>query len=55
MKFICLGYFEKGKFDGMAEGEQNAMFDICFEYDDHLRANELLTIASSNAVSSNLS
>ena len=39
MKYICLGYFDKGKFDGMTEGEQNAMFDICFEYDDHLRAN----------------
>ena len=39
MKYICLGYFDKGKFDGMTEGERNAMFDICFEYDDHLRAN----------------
>jgi len=39
MKYICLGYYDKGKFDGMTEGEQNAMFDICFEYDDHLRAN----------------
>jgi hypothetical protein len=39
MKYICLGYYDKGKFDGMTEGEQNAMFDACFEYDDHLRAN----------------
>jgi hypothetical protein len=23
----------------MAEAERNAMFDTCFEYDDHLRAN----------------
>ena len=23
----------------MTEGEQNAMFELCFEYDDHLRAN----------------
>jgi hypothetical protein len=23
----------------MTEGEQHAMFDRCFEYDDHLRAN----------------
>ena len=23
----------------MTEGEQHAMFDTCFEYDDHLRAN----------------
>jgi hypothetical protein len=39
MKFVCFGYYDKGKFDGMAEGERNAMFDTCFEYDDHLRAN----------------
>jgi hypothetical protein len=39
MKYICLGYYDKGKFDAMTEGEQHAMFDACFEYDDHLRAN----------------
>jgi hypothetical protein len=39
MKYICLGYYEKDKFEAMAEAEQNAMFDACFEYDDHLRAN----------------
>jgi hypothetical protein len=39
MKYICLGYYDKGKVDGMTEGEQQAMFDACFEYDDHLRAN----------------
>jgi hypothetical protein len=39
MKYVCLGYYDKGKFDGMTEGEQHAMFDTCFEYDDHLRAN----------------
>jgi hypothetical protein len=38
MKYICLGYYDKGKFDGMTEAERNAMFDACFEYDDHLRA-----------------
>jgi len=38
MKFICLGYYDKGKFDAMAEAERSAMFDACFEYDDHLRA-----------------
>ena len=26
MKYICLGYYDKDKFDGMAEGERNAMF-----------------------------
>lgn len=39
MKYICLGYFDKGKHEAMTEGELQAMFDICFEYDDHLRAN----------------
>jgi hypothetical protein len=39
MKYICLGYYDKAKFDGMGEAERNAMFDTCFEYDDHLRAN----------------
>ena len=39
MKYVCLGYYDKGKFDGMKEGEKNAMFDKCFEFDDHLRAN----------------
>ena len=38
MKYICLGYYDKGKFDGMTDAERNAMFDTCFEYDDHLRA-----------------
>ena len=39
MKYLCFGYYDKGKFDGMTEDERNAMFDECFEYDDHLRAN----------------
>jgi hypothetical protein len=39
MKYICFGYYDKGKFDGMTEAERNAMFDRCLEYDDHLRAN----------------
>ena len=39
MKYICFGYYDKGKFDGMTEAERNAMFDTCLEYDDHLRAN----------------
>ncbi len=39
MKFICLGYYDKDKFDGMAESERNAMFDTCFTFDDQLRAN----------------
>jgi len=39
MKYICLGYFEKRKRDSMTEAEQQAMFDACFAYDEHLRAN----------------
>ena len=39
MKYICLGYIEPGKFEGMTEDERQATFDDCFEYNDHLRAN----------------
>ena len=39
MKYVCLGYYDKGKFDGLPESERNSMFDQCFDYDDHLRAN----------------
>jgi hypothetical protein len=38
MKYLCFGYYDKSKFDGMTKNEQQAMFDTCFEYDDHLRA-----------------
>ena len=39
MKYLCFGYYDKNKFDGMTESERNAMFDTCLEYDEHLRAN----------------
>src|SRR6266511_3952470 len=39
MRYICLGYIEPGKFEGMTADERNAIFDECFEYNDHLRAN----------------
>ena len=39
MKYICLGYLEPGKFEGMTEDERHAVLDDCFEYNDHLRAN----------------
>lgn len=39
MKYICLGYYDKSKHDAMTDGERNAMFDKCFEYDDYLRVN----------------
>jgi hypothetical protein len=38
MKYICLGYIEPGKFEGMTDDERNAVFDKCFEHNDHLRA-----------------
>ena len=39
MKYIWMGYYEPAKHAGMTEDEKHAMFDECFEYDDHLRAN----------------
>jgi hypothetical protein len=39
MKYICFGYYDKAKFESMPEDERNALFDTCFAYDDHLRAN----------------
>ncbi|MFN7935608.1 MAG: YciI family protein [Bryobacteraceae bacterium] len=39
MKYVCLGYYDKEKFDGMSDGDRNAMFDACLEYDEHLLAN----------------
>jgi hypothetical protein len=39
MKYICLGYLEPGKFEGMTEDERHRTFDECFEYNDHLRSN----------------
>jgi hypothetical protein len=42
MKYICLGYIETGKIEGMTEDERHAMLDDCFEYNDHLRANRHL-------------
>lgn len=39
MKYICLGYYDPAKFAATTEEERNAMFDECFAYDDHLRAN----------------
>ncbi len=38
MKYICLGYLEPGKFEGMTEDERRRTLDECFEYNDHLRA-----------------
>jgi hypothetical protein len=37
MKFVCLGYIEPGKLEGMTDAERNAAIDACFAYDDELR------------------
>jgi hypothetical protein len=39
MKYICLGYYDPARHAAMTEQEREAMFDECFEYDDHLCAN----------------
>jgi hypothetical protein len=39
MKYVCLGYYDPAKHAAMTEDERHAMFDECFEYGDHLRAN----------------
>ncbi len=39
MKYICLGYLEPGKFEGMSEDERNAVLDECFAHNARLRAN----------------
>jgi len=39
MKYVCLGYIEPGKFEGMPESERHNMLDECFSYDDILREN----------------
>ena len=39
MKYICLGYYDPARHAAMTEQVREAMFDECFEYDDHLRAN----------------
>jgi hypothetical protein len=37
MKYYCLGYLDETKWEGMSEGERNALMDECFAYDDVLR------------------
>jgi hypothetical protein len=38
MKFVCLGYYQEGFWEGTPEAEAHALMDECFEYDDELRA-----------------
>jgi hypothetical protein len=39
MKFICLGYIDPKKWEGMSESDINAFVDGCLAYDDVLRKN----------------
>jgi hypothetical protein len=39
MQYICLGYLEPGKFEGLTDRDRHAVLDECFEHNDHLRAN----------------
>ena len=38
MKYLCLGYMDEKKWEQMSESEKNALFDVCFAYDDEMRA-----------------
>ena len=38
MRYICLGYYDKAKFESLPESERIAMYDQCYEYDEYLRA-----------------
>ncbi len=38
MKYLCLGYYDQKKFEQLPESERNAWFDLCFAYDEELRA-----------------
>jgi hypothetical protein len=37
MKYVCFGYTSE-KWEQMSESERNGFFDVCFAYDDELRA-----------------
>jgi hypothetical protein len=37
MKYICFGYYDERKWEGISEGERNDFADACFAYDDVLR------------------
>lgn len=39
MKFVCLGYIDEKKWDGLSKEQQNTMMQECFAYDDVLRVN----------------
>jgi hypothetical protein len=39
MKFVCFGYLDVEDWGKRSEGEQNALIDACFAYDEGLRRN----------------
>jgi len=39
MKYICFGYLDVQSWEKKAPGEQNAMIDQCFAYDEVLKKN----------------
>jgi hypothetical protein len=54
MKYICLGYLEPGKFEGMTEDERHAVLDECFEYNDHLARQRTSCCRSTSSASGSL-
>ena len=38
MKYMCLAYLNETKSEAMTEAERSAFMDVCFAYDDVLRA-----------------
>lgn len=39
MRYICLGYMDETKWQGISEAERHRMMDECFAYDQILRGN----------------
>ena len=39
MKYICFGYLDVQNWEKKSPGEQEAMIDACFSYDDELKKN----------------
>ena len=39
MKYVCFGYLDVESWERKSPGEQGAMIDQCFAYDDQLRKN----------------
>ena len=39
MKFVCFGYLDVEDWGKRSKGEQNALIDACFAYDEGLRRN----------------